>query len=106
MTLAASLFVSGVIHKRDITLPDGTTHVLHFKELPAVGFRSFQLAETSDDDEVRAASMVKLIASSLCEEDGKPAITQTEAARLTSAAANALISAILEINGFGTKKNL
>lgn len=105
MKLAQSLFVSSEVHKRDVTLPDGSVHTLHFKELPAVEFRKFQLAESSADDDIKAGSMAKLIAASMVEEDGKQAITLKDALRLNSAATNAIISAILEINGFGERKN-
>lgn len=86
-------------------MPDGSVHTLHFKELPAVEFRKFQMAESSEDDDVRASSIAKLIAASLVEPDGKPAITIKDAARLNSAAANAIMSAILDVNGFGKSKN-
>ena len=86
-------------------MPDGTKHTLHFKELAAVEFRKFQMAEASEDEEVRALSIAKLIAASLVEPDGKPAITIKDAARLNSAAANSIMSAILDVNGFGKSKN-
>lgn len=105
MGLPSNLFVSSAIHEREVKLPDGSVHKLHFKELPAIEFRKFQLAEASDDDEVRASSMTKLIVGSLCEPDGKPAITLKEAAKLNSPAANALVAAILDVNGFGEKKD-
>ena len=85
----------------EVELPDGSKHMLHFKELPAVEFRKFQMAENSEDDEVRASSIAKLIAMSLVEPDGKPALTIKEAVKLNSAAANAIMAAILDINGFG-----
>lgn len=105
MTLDQSLFVSSEIHKREVKLPDGSVHTLHFKELPAVEFRKFQISETSESEDVRASSMAKLITASLVEEDGKPAITMKDALRLNSKAANAIIAVVLEINGFGEQKN-
>ncbi len=105
MTLSSAFFASSEIQKRDVTLPDGSVHTLHFKELPAVEFRKFQMAESAEDEDVRAASIAKLIAASLVEEDGKAAITIKDAARLNSAAANAIMVAILDVNGFGKSKN-
>lgn len=104
MKLAKSLFISSEIHEKEVKLPNGEVHKLHFKELSAVEFRKFQLAEFSEDDEVKATSMAKLIASSLVEPDGKPALTMKEALNLNSAATNAMISVILGINGFGEQK--
>ena len=99
--LNESLFVSDAIVEKKVTLPDGTEHALYFKELPAIEFRKFQLIEQSDDEDVRATSMAKLIVASLCEPDGKPAITMKQAMRLKSSAMNAIVNAIMEVNGFG-----
>ena len=101
MKLASSFFVSTEVQAREVTLPDGSKHTLHFKELPVVEFRKFHMAEASEDEETRAASIAKLIAASLVDEDGKPAITVKDAARLNSAAANAIVNAVLDVNGFG-----
>jgi hypothetical protein len=105
MTLPALFFAASEVQAREVELPDGSKHTLHFKELPAVEFRKFQLAEASDDEDVRSSSIAKLIAASLVEEDGKPAITLKDAAKLNSAAANAILAAILDVNGFGKAKN-
>jgi hypothetical protein len=104
MKLAKSLFVSDEIHEKEVSLPNGEVHKLHFKELSAVEFRKFQMAEFSEDDDVKATSMAKLISSSLVEPDGKPALTMQQALKLNSAATNAIISAILGVNGFGEQK--
>jgi hypothetical protein len=105
MGLPTTFFTSQEVHEREVTLADGSKHVLYFKELPAIEFRKFQMAETSDDEDTRAASVAKLIAVSLVEKDGKPAITAKQAAQLKGAAANALMSAILDVNGFGSKND-
>jgi hypothetical protein len=101
--LDKSLFISETIHERVVKLPDGSEHTLHFKELPATIFRAFHLAEQSDNEDTQVGSMAKLIASSLCEPDGKAAITYKEALKLTAPAANALVNAVLSVNGFGGK---
>jgi hypothetical protein len=98
-----SLFVSDKLHERTVELTDGSKHVLHFKELPAVTFRAFHLAEKSSDEDVQAGSMAKLIAASLCDPDGKPAMSYAKALTLKPAAANALVQEILAVNGFGDK---
>jgi hypothetical protein len=105
MTLDASLFISDEIKQKEVTLPNGQVHTLYFKELPAVEFRRFQIAETSGKEDVQAGSIAKLISASLVEPDGKPAISYTKALQLNSAAANAIIAAILEVNGFGAKND-
>jgi hypothetical protein len=105
MGLPNTFFTSQEVQEREVTLSDGTKHTLCFKELPAVEFRKFQMAESSEDEEVRAASIAKLIAASLVEKDGKPALTMKQALQLKGAAANAIMSAILDVNGFGSKND-
>jgi hypothetical protein len=97
--LNESFFVSDKVQEKKVSLADGSEHVLYFKELPAVEFRRFALAEQSDNDDVKAASVAKLIASSLCEPDGKPAITFEKALQLKASAMNAIFEAMLEVNG-------
>nr|AMP48223.1 hypothetical protein [uncultured bacterium] len=105
MALPSSFFAASDVQSREVELPDGSKHTLYFKELPAVEFRKFQLAENSEDEDVKASSIAKLIAASLVESDGKPAITLKDAIKLNSAAANSIMSAILDVNGFGKSKN-
>ncbi|MDM0024075.1 phage tail assembly chaperone family protein, TAC [Variovorax saccharolyticus] len=99
MSKYEAFFVSAQVHERKITLADGSEHSLFFKELPASIYRKFQIAEQSDDEDVRAGSMAKLISSSLCEEDGSEAMTYEQALKLKASAANALLDAVLEVNG-------
>jgi len=94
-----ALFVSNQVHKKEIELADGTKHTLCFKELSAIEFRKFALAEQSDNDAVKALSIAQIIAASLCDEDGKSALTVEKASMLKPAAMNAIFAAILEVNG-------
>lgn len=103
MSLNDALFVSATVHERKVVLADGSEHVLHFKEIPAVTFRAFHKAEQSDDESEQAGSIAKLIAASLCEPDGKPAISYKKALELKAEAANSIVQAILDVNGFGGK---
>lgn len=96
--------VSQTVHEKTVELPDGKKHVLFFKEMPVVEYRKFQMAEQSADEDVRAGSMAKLIAASLCEADGSPAMTYEQALRLKSAPANALFNAVISLNGIGDKE--
>jgi hypothetical protein len=97
--LNESFFVSNQVQEKQVKLPDGSEHTLYFKELPAVEFRRFALAEQSENDDIKAASVAKLIASSLCEPDGKPAITFEKALQLKASAMNAIFEVMLEVNG-------
>jgi hypothetical protein len=101
--LNASLFVSDVVQEREVELPDGTKHLLHFKQLPAVEFRRYLNATASKDEDVAAGCMAKLISQCLCTTDGKPALTFKEALRLNAAAEKAISAAVLSVNGMGAK---
>jgi hypothetical protein len=105
MSISDKFFISPTLHERLVKLPDGSEHKLHFKELPASEFRRFRNAEQSEDEEKQVGSMAKLISASWCEADGKPVVTYTKALQLTAAGANALIAAVLEVNGFVGKKD-
>lgn len=94
-----SFFVSQSLHERPVTLPNGSTHRLHFRELTAAQVRGYQIAERSQDEEVQAGAIAKLIAASVCEPDGSPAMTYERARTLKPQAANALMGEILTING-------
>lgn len=101
MSLNKDFFVSDTLHERTVKLPDGSEHPLHFAEIPATEFRRFQMAEFSEDEDIRAGSMAKLIVASLREPDGKPAIKYEQAILLKPAAAKALTAAVLDVNGYG-----
>ena len=99
--LNESFFVSEKVIEKEVTLSDGTSHKLYFKELPALEFRKFYIAEQSKDEDVQDAAMAKLVAASLCEPDGKPAITVKKALKLNGSALTAIFEAIIQVNGFG-----
>lgn len=104
MSLDDDLFVSSTVHERDVPLPDGKTHKLYFREVDSCEFRRYQLAEASQDEAVQLTSMAVLIATSLCEPDGTPALTVDRAEKLKPAATLAIFNAVLEVNQFGGKK--
>jgi hypothetical protein len=102
----ASFFVSAEVHAREVELGDGKKHTLWFKQLPAIEFRRFSLAENSDDEEVRIRSIATLICASLCNEYGSPAITVAQAMMLTAPAMNAIVDQAMDVNGqLGKKKD-
>lgn len=102
--LAASLFISDKPLARDVRLPDGTVHTLHFRQLPASAFRGFRMAQDKGEP-AQSRAMAKLIADSLCDESGAPAIDEKEAAQLNAAAERAISEAILDVNGLGPKED-
>jgi len=102
--ISQSFFVSGEVHKRSVTLPNGEVHDLFFKEIPATEFRRFSLSEQSTDEDVRISSIGKLICASLCNEDGTPALTVEQAMKLNAPAMTAIFEQVLFVNGQGAEK--
>jgi len=99
--LDAKFFVSAQVHAREVELPDGSKHTLHFKEVPHTEFRRFQLAQESPDESERLRCVAQLIASSLCTASGEPVLSSDKAATLSAAGANALMKAVLGVNAPG-----
>lgn len=102
--LDKSFFVSPELFDRTVTLPGGVEHKLKFRQVANVEFRRFGLANNSKDEDERAESIALLIAASLCNEDGSPALTKDEARSLTAPAANALFQAVVDVNNLGATK--
>lgn len=97
--LDAALFTSETVHEREITMSDGTKHVLFFREIPSAEFRKLQTDSRKEDLQELAAS--KLIARSLCNPDGTDAITIEQAALLKQGVRFAIALAVGEVNGLG-----
>lgn len=104
MTLDDSLFVSDTLHEKQVTLPDGSTHTFHFRELPQQDFMQYREEQASEDAEIRRLAPAKLIAKSLVNPDGTPAMDFGKAATLKLVAAQALLRAVMEANNFVAKK--
>lgn len=103
--LSDDLFVSAAVHERKVALADGQEHLLYFKEVSVTDFQKFQFARQSEDDQKRAESMAYLIAASLCEPDGKQAITFEKALTLKVEAANAIFAEVVEVSRMGKQGN-
>ena len=98
------LVVSGCWIRPRASAASGTSSLAYastrrFKEVPATVYRKFLLAEQSEDDDVRASSLAQLIAASMCEADGSPAMTFKQAKQLKAGVSGSLVNAVLEVNG-------
>lgn len=100
--LGDDMFVSDAIIERAVKLGDGTERTLYFKQLTALEMKQHFVAERSTDPGVADESTARLIARSLVEPSGSPAITPDRAARLKPAVSGAIYWAILEVNGVMT----
>lgn len=101
--LDKSFFVNSEVQARKVLLGD-QEHELWFKEIPAIEFRRFSLAESSEDENTRIASLAKLIVACLCNPDGSAALTLEQALKLNAGAVNAIFEQVLIVNGQGNKK--
>jgi len=97
--LDSSLFVGEEVQERPVTLADGKTYKMYFKEYSGADFARYALASRSNDMAVRCTAMATLIAASLCDEKGKSAITFERACALKPGPMNAIFQAALEVNG-------
>lgn len=104
MSLPTSFFVSDQVHERKVKLGDEEEHALHFRELSHTDFRKFFDEENSEDEDVRMGAVAKIITASLCDPDGKPALTLKDAMRLKPIVANAITDQVLDINGMKKKR--
>ncbi|MGE8235055.1 MAG: hypothetical protein ACN6PQ_02165 [Stenotrophomonas indicatrix] len=85
------MFASKEVHADTITLPNGDKAQFHVRELPDVEFRKLW----SEGDRA------KLIAASICDEDGKPVMNVTQAAQLKPLVAAELQRVAMKHSGFG-----
>jgi hypothetical protein len=98
--LDESLFVSETVHEREITLGDGTTHKLCFREISAAEFRKLQTSAKGNDEQAELAAS-RVIARSMCNPDGTDCLTVEQAGKLKQGIRLALSLAIAEVNGVG-----
>lgn len=99
--LDKSLFVSTEVVEREVELADGTKHKLFFKELTAADIARYVNALNSSDEEVQLMANPKLLALSLCEADGKVAVTVEQAQKLKPGVIGPILEAVREVNGLG-----
>lgn len=95
--LPQSAFVSDTIHAREVQL-GGETVTLHFRELPGVEFVKLYRIEHDGNEEAKAGAACRLVAASLCNPDGSPALTFEAALKLKAAPLAALAAAARAVN--------
>lgn len=97
--LPDSCFASPDLHPRQVKLADGAEHTIHFKELSAVEFRAWRQRESAEDEATRFEALPRLIVAGVCNPDGSPGLTLKQAKLLKGQPMNALLSALLDVNG-------
>lgn len=99
--LDASLFVSSDLHKREVTLFDGSAHTFWFREFTALEYREVQRLASSDDIADRDAHRSMLVSLCLRAEDGSEVLTPERAATLKPSVRDKLYIIALQVNGYG-----
>lgn len=100
-----SFFVSTKVQEREVSLADGKKHKLYFKEITAADVARYLNALNSSDEDSRSTANQKLISLSLCDADGKLAITFEQACQLKANVIVPLLNAVSDVNGLGEQKN-
>jgi len=85
------MFASKDVHADTITLPNGHKAQFHVRELPDAEFRKLW----------GEADRAKLIAATICDEDGKPVMDEAQAAQLKPLVAAELQRVAMKHSGFG-----
>ncbi|MDX5516153.1 hypothetical protein [Stenotrophomonas sp. RG-453] len=87
------MFASKDVHADTVTLPNGDKAQFYVRELPDAEFRKLW----------QDADRAKLIAATICDEDGKPVMTDAQAAQLKPLVAAELQQVAMKHSGFGDK---
>lgn len=95
--LGDAFFVSSAVNKRTIKLGDGE-HELYFRKVSSYDYSRFLAHASSKLPDERAEAAHILVAASLCESDGKAALTVERARQLKGEALDALFAAAMEVN--------
>jgi hypothetical protein len=97
--LPAALFVSPDLTERTITLGDGSSHKLKFREASAKTWRRYYIAaarvsEAGEENDEFERATADLIAASLCNDDGTPALTRELAQTLKFEVQTSIVKAL------------
>ena len=91
-----SLFISDELHEKKIDTPKGKV-TIWLKELPNNAYTRFQSQLRSDDHDVVAEAMPRLVALSVCDADGEESMDFEQACRLKAPILDQIIKHILSL---------
>lgn len=102
------ILISGAPVAREVKFTDGSTEIVHFRQVSAGQMRRWRAAESDGDDKVRFFAMQRLIAASLCDADGNLVLTEEESQNLTPNGLTDLFPHVMAVAGIGedAKKSL
>lgn len=96
--LDRKFFVSPEVVGKDIQLKDGSTHQLYFRRVSSYDYQRFLNCLRSPAIDDRGMAYHVLVAASLCDADGKVALTLEKAKELEEGVLERLFAAALELN--------
>ena len=99
MNAPASIFIADAPQERKVTLGDGTEHAFFFREIPNTEFELYAIHAQSNDEEVASRAAARLVAQSLCDENGKLELTTEQAGKLKRPIMVAMLAHVFEVNG-------
>ena len=94
-------FIGPTVVAREVEFK-GNTRTFHFRELQADEAEGIFLGIDADPKKNKGLRN-RILAATLCDADGKPAITKDEAGKLPNDLANKLQTAALDVNGLSAK---
>lgn len=98
MPLHASAYVSDELHERPVQFPDGNSYKVYFREPAGPEILGYHLMTQSDNEDDRKVAVAKLLAGSVMEPDGTPAMTMEQAKRLRPVMSNAFLREVMSIS--------
>lgn len=104
MSLDSAFFVSEKLHEKKITAPDGSEHLMHFRELTGAEWVRFRDEQKSEDPKTRDMAIPRILVAAVRNPDGSQGLSDAKAASLKPWAMQALFGAVVEVNTFSSKK--
>lgn len=92
------LFISPSLVEKEVELADGKKHKLYFKEIAGLEFSRMVGKLDSNDEVERGTAVASIIVSSICNEDGTPALTQNEVFSLKTKVLKNIFDAVMEVS--------
>ena len=97
-------FISDKVEEGQVEMGDGSIETLHFKHLPNSAFDLYAIWLNSKDETVLSTASQRLLTMGLCDVNGKSVLDLDTAIRIKRPIMLAMVSKLLEINGYGVKE--
>jgi len=92
------LMAQAAIQECDVTLADGTVAKFPFKRVGSFEWTRFQAGVASGDPGLMAQAIIRLVAYSLCEADGKQSLTIEQVGTLDQGVVDSMYQGAMQVN--------